>query len=236
MTGYDEPWSNSSSLHEPQTTILSTLPPFTGSLDFHLLGEAGDIARRLLDLPNGLHFRKLALTWDDATDLWWITELVTRCFHTLECLEITHTFRRTFIHTNARIDNLASLPVELEPGSFDLSTTTKLHDLVFRLESLRAEWITVAPEHRDLQRISIHIPYNLTLFGQIVGQFLGEAICRGWFDLDSLLVQFWESRSIRPRVGCETPGQKWKNTEYCIGCLLPEITKRGIFDPFYQTL
>ena len=235
LSGYQDPQFNGDRPHQPQPVITSTSPPLTGSLDFHLLGGAGDVARRLLDLPGGLHFRKLALSRDQKADLWWITELVMRCSRTLESLEIIHARRRTFIRICVRTDDSTLFQVDLERGSFDLSMATNLRDLVFRPESQSAEWITMAlqtitPEHRDLQRISIHMPYYLTLLGVGVGKFLGEATCREWSDLDRLLVQFWESRSIRPRVGCVRLGQKQQSTEYCIGCLLPEITKRGIFD------
>ena len=52
-------------------------------------------------------------------------------------------------------------------------------------------------------------------------------------DLDRLLVEFWELRSIRPKI---TNGSTPRNDEKkgfmidCVGCLLPEITKRGIID------
>ena len=62
---------------EPHTVIPSTSALLTGSLDFHLLGGAGGVARQL-DLPNGLRFRKLALSRKHKTDLLWITELVVR--------------------------------------------------------------------------------------------------------------------------------------------------------------
>ena len=90
LTGCDEPQFNGDRPHQPQTVIASTSPPLTGSLDFDILGGVGDVVQPLLDLPNGLHFRKLSLSWDHKTDLWWITELMTRCSHTLEFLEITH--------------------------------------------------------------------------------------------------------------------------------------------------
>jgi len=67
--------------------------------------------------------------------------------------------------------------------------------------------------------------------GSDIMRFLGEPVSRRWSDLDHLLVEFWESRSIRPRVGCKRLGEKQQYMDYCIGCLLPEITKRGIVDP-----
>jgi len=59
---------------------------------------------------------------------------------------------------------------------------------------------------------------------------IGEAVYELWSDLDHLLVQFWESRSIRPRIGCFRVRGVKRNMDYCVGCLLPEITKRGIVD------
>ena len=89
----------------------------------------------------------------------------------------------------------------------------------------------ITPEHRDLRQISIRIPYHLPSFGAGIGEIIGELACREWLELDHLLVQFWESRSIRPKVGCVRLGKNPQRTEYSIGCLLPEITKRGIVDP-----
>jgi len=68
--------------HGSQTVTPSTSPALTGSLDFHVLGGAGRITRQLLELPNGLHFRKLALSWDQKTDPSWIAELVGKCSRT----------------------------------------------------------------------------------------------------------------------------------------------------------
>ena len=97
LMGRDESWFNDDDPHGPQTVVPSTSPVFTGSFSFHILGGAGNHARQLLDLPNGLHFRNLALSWGRVEDLWWITEMVARCSHTLESLDIDYTFRRTSI-------------------------------------------------------------------------------------------------------------------------------------------
>lgn len=113
-----------------------------------------------------------------------------------------------------------------------------LKKATFRVNPESIGWVTkalqtITPEHRDLQGISIRIHRGLVLGG--VGpdtvQSLGEAISRRWLDLDRLLVKFWEFRSIRPGVGCRGLGDKQRDMDYCIGYLLPEITKRGLVDP-----
>ena len=92
---------------------------------------------------------------------------------------------------------------------------------------------TITAEHRDLQQISIHLPSYLTFanIGADIRKMLGEVVSQLWFDLDHLLVQFWELRSIRPKVGRAGPVEEGQNIEYCLECLLPEITRRGIVDP-----
>jgi hypothetical protein len=88
---------NSNDPRGPQTVVPSSLPALTGSLDLSILGGMGGIARRLLDLPNGLHFRKLSLWWFNKEDLRWITELVIRCSDTLECLDVRSYLSGTFV-------------------------------------------------------------------------------------------------------------------------------------------
>jgi hypothetical protein len=118
-------------------------------------------------------------------------------------------------------------------ASIDLSKTTKLKDVVFRPEPRKVEWVitalqTITPEHRDLRHISIHLPYYLTLAVVLTNlrQTLGEAGFEKWLDLDRLLIQFWESRSIRPKV----ISMMNHGIGDHIGRLLPEITKRGVID------
>jgi len=107
--------------------------------------------------------------------------------------------------------------------------------VTFRLNSRRVEWITatlqtITPKSRDLRQIAIHVPHYLTDVGSYVIQTAGERIPGQWLDLDRLLVQFWESRSIRPMVVRTMPGDERWDGEDCIGSLLPEITRREIID------
>ena len=121
-------------------------------------------------------------------------------------------------------------------ASLNLSKATRLRDTVFRIGSLRVEWITlalqtIASKHRDLGRISIDVPAYLTCIhvGPDIRQTVGEGIFGQWTDLDSLLVHLWESRSIRPSV---IRTWRWGNGDVgdCVGCLLPEMVRRGVVD------
>jgi len=54
LTGYGDPQFDDDGPYGTQTTVPLMSPPLTGSLDFHIFRWAGDVAQRLLDLPNGL--------------------------------------------------------------------------------------------------------------------------------------------------------------------------------------
>ena len=73
----------------PTAAQLSNLPPFTGSLELRRGGGIKPIARRLLSLPSGIHFRKLALGWFNEEHLTLIMRLVAECLDTLESFDIT---------------------------------------------------------------------------------------------------------------------------------------------------
>ena len=68
-------------------------PVFTGTLRLVLFYGMGLIVRRLLDLPNGLHFRHLSFSWIREDELQWINALVAECSDTLESI---NTSRRMF--------------------------------------------------------------------------------------------------------------------------------------------
>ena len=93
---------------------------------------------------------------------------------------------------------------------------------------------TITSKHRDLRQISIHVPHDLTHpnVDMVAGRFITEEICREWSCLDRLLVQFWESRSIRPRIVYPTPMEEKQRVcmRDSIGCLMQEITGREIID------
>ena len=119
----------------------------------------------------------------------------------------------------------------------DLSKVTKLKDAAFGPGLWDVEWITmtlqtIAPAHRDLRQISIYIPYRSDDLGRHFTQTIEEAILRQWLALDRLLVQLWESHSIRPRVAHLKSEEEEENEwmRECIEGLLPEMTGRGIIE------
>ena len=108
--------------------------------------------------------------------------------------------------------------------------------MAFRLNSWSVKWVitalqTITPKHQDLQQITIHIPYYLTVAKVFadVRRAIGEAGYGQWLELDRLFVQVWESRSIRPKaVVCAMQVKEKEDMRDCIGRLLPETTKGGI--------
>ena len=105
----------------------------------------------------------------------------------------------------------------VEHPSFDLSTATKLKEVVFNCGgSLR--WVNAAIESitsKDLEWVTIASLHILVNYGE-------------WWDLDRLLAQLWTSRSIRPTVS-------FSRMSKMIGLapkLLPELTKKGAVDVF----
>jgi len=84
----DHGWSNSD--HDGTVSQPLTSSALTGTLKLSLTHGMEHVARRLLGLPNGLHFRKLLCTWDLEEHVRWITALVMGCSDTLECVNISY--------------------------------------------------------------------------------------------------------------------------------------------------
>ena len=220
-----------------QAVVPSVPPALTGTLNLVIHGGMEYTTRQLLDLPNGLHFRKLMFSWFEEEDLEWIMKLVNECSDSLEHLNVDRF--GAFLLILGWGCGLPSPAGDPSPASLDLSNAKKLGGVTFWSISVKVEWITTAlqtitPEHREFRLITIHVPYGLVLFkvGDDIRQAVGETIHQGWLDLDRLLVRLWESNSIRPRVECDGRGEEEQSLNYCIGCLLPEITRRGIIDLF----
>jgi hypothetical protein len=63
-----------------------TSPKLTGSLGLSKFGRIQPVARRLLSLPNGLHFTKITVALDQGIQS--VVDLVSRCSYTLESINI----------------------------------------------------------------------------------------------------------------------------------------------------
>jgi len=62
-----------------------------------------------------------------------------------------------------------------------------------------------------------------------VGKPIVESAYQVWQDLDRLLLQFWTSHSIRPKIVFKD-GEEGCNLRYLVQKLFPELTRRGIVD------
>ena len=223
-------------------TPPSTSPRLTGSLQLHSVGGGtGRITRRLLDLPNGLNFTKIVLCVDDEIDFKSTTDLVSRCSDTLESLDVSDHLRGgCYYYSRRLIDTLPLHSVLSTAGSFNLSAATKLKQLVFQCGRSNVQWTTEAlqtAESSNLERITVRPNANTFEFE------IAELRCQQWQDLDRLLVQFWASHSIRPKVTYEVGGITYEvggitygvgvrkmDIRYYASSLLPELTKRGLVD------
>jgi len=77
-------------------------------------------------------------------------------------------------------------------------------------------------ESKGLRQITIH---SHTVFANPIE----ETVHKEWQDLDRLLLQFWTSRSIRPRIMYEK-GKGGTDLRDFAPSLLPELTKGGAVD------
>jgi hypothetical protein len=107
----------------------------------------------------------------------------------------------------------------------DLSQAAKLKDLLFRCGGSNVQRITMALQtvrSKHLRQITIH-PCAAS------ARLSGEPVPQEWQDLDILLVQFWTSHLIRPKIMYD-PGKGVNDIRGLAPSLLPELTRRGAVD------
>ena len=92
----------------------SASPVFTGSLQLFLPTGMTGTARRLLNLPNGLHFRKLKLRWFEEENDRTVAELVTACSETLEHLDIAYHVKGIVLPVHIWIEPVTNLDSGLQ--------------------------------------------------------------------------------------------------------------------------
>ena len=206
-----------------------TSPKLTGSLRLWMQGRTRPVARRLLELPDGLRFKNLnvSIFGDDIRS---VEDLVSACSETLEHLTILYSPLSAFPSTPVTSQHLTIPDTDVPRVVFlDISKAKKLKHLTFsRSRSSRStvQWITMTlqtVDSKNLQSITIK-PHDRP------PETIEEDVYQEWQDLDRVLVQFWTSRSIRPRVVYMPRLGEGKDLGVDVPILLPELTRRGLVD------
>ena len=193
-----------------------TSPRLTGSL--RLKGKNHSITRRLLELPDGLHFSKIRVRGRvEEVDPGMITDIVSKCSGTLETLYLKYHPSGATPLVSTVYQSLTLHPAASRmPSPLNLSNAMKLKYLNLRWGTLNVRWITVT-----IQTARSKILRRITIFLRNILLAPTEATLREWHELDHLLVQLWTSRSIISKI-------LYKNTsEGLIPRLLPELTRKG---------
>src|SRR6266478_1268943 len=160
--------------------------------------------------------------------------------------------------SGTRIRTSNSLLFLAQPGtsSIDLSQARRLKGVVFwvgaasrSVDRITMALRTITPKHRNLRQILIYVQFIPALMRAYTNprRIVGEQAFGQWLDLDCLLVQFWESFSIRPKIVCvmQTKGGRdscpydsisrvlpeFRDVRDCVAYLLPEATRRGMIGP-----
>lgn len=189
----------------------STSPRLTGSLTLRLMGRIRHFTFRLLDLPNGVHFRRIVVEWMVPEDAESTMDLVSRCSDTLESLEIS-----------------GSVIQAISMTTIDLSNTPKLKDINFTFRNPDVNWATQALQTADINNLqSVSLTTNFYVISR-AGK--SGTVDLGWENLDRLLVQFWTSTSLRPKLTCRASLFDLANPRDIFARLLPESMGRGIVD------
>ena len=207
--------------------IPSTSPKFTGCLDLRIINGIRPAVRQLLEIPSGLHFSKISVSCLEE-DIESMMDLVSECSDTLESLSIYYYLPGAGFFPLPWLVNTLLLHfgvVERSTPFLDLSKLTKLKDVVFGCTGSNVQRITMTlqtAESINLEQITIRSP---TAFKkQIV-----ESSYQEWQDLDRLLLRFWTSRSVRPKIWFKG-GKEGCDLKYLMPKLLPELSRRGVVD------
>ena len=117
----------------------------------------------------------------------------------------------------------------------DLSKATKLREVAFNLDGIYNPWVTmtlktVTPRHIDLQEITISSSTLSRFVRRLpnIRRYAGHRL-RQWMELDTVLVQLWESHPVHVKIAyCS--GVDWEQVPELIEELMPETTRRGIVE------
>jgi hypothetical protein len=107
----------------------------------------------------------------------------------------------------------------------DLSKTSEIYRFGARCQTSRITVALQTVQSKNLQRITIHPACGCTTSVNLIG----EAVRQEWQDLDHLLLQFWATYSIRPKIMYEAD-KGGDDLRASAPSLLPELTRRGLVD------
>ena len=86
----DDPVTDDDEQDGPHATVSSPVSPkLTGTLELFLFQGMARTLRRFLDLPHGVHFQTIKLSWYKEGDRRYMAELVAACSNTLEDFVVT---------------------------------------------------------------------------------------------------------------------------------------------------
>jgi hypothetical protein len=135
------------------------------------------------------------------------------------------------------VNGLSLFVAELPPSTIDLSTAGGLKDVTLEWNR-NPEWAamtlrTITHNQRHLQQISLKAPSEsypqFSDSDDTLMNALDKAVYEGWLELDEVLVQLWESNSIRSDVAYDAPSSvDGRDTRCQVESLLSGAMARGI--------
>ena len=126
------------------------------------------------------------------------------------------------------------MPEHSWEASIDLSKATKLKEVTFRFQDLAVAWAastlkTITSKHMDLREVSIKgralsdptdWPTNAAA--------VGDDTRTQWVYLERIIIQLWESHSVRTKVKYYSTRREESNE--LMSDLLPEATRKGVVE------
>jgi len=185
------------------------------------------LVRQLLDLPNGLRPKSIAVRWSVPEAVGSTMDLVFGCSDTLESLKITNHLKCAFPPATAPGQYLLPLHIDLPRKSLNLSKAKKLKNIEFLCREPDVTWITAALRTMELDNLQ---SISLVLFPHSdLGASVSALSSQGWMALDQLLVQLWTLHSVRLKLMCEWMHRGW-NPRGDAERLFSESMERRIID------
>ena len=206
--------------------VPPTSPKFTGTLNLRTSYGVNSVVQYLTELPGGPRFTKIEVffTTSDAES---VTNLVSNCSETLRSLSLGWLPVGQFSLLASAVGQCLTTAMSLvrEPPLINLSSLTKLEDVVLGWGTQDVRWITMALQtvkSKNLRQITIDS--HAAIEDRVTKAFLGT-----WRDLDHVMFRLWTSRSVRSKIKYRTR-RRGRDLGARASTLLPELTGRGAVD------